>query len=57
MSLITKFLNRDLRAVFTSKERGTQIIIFETPGVHIDKSLHYPSSESSWLSQRTDAYF
>lgn len=57
MSLLTKFLNKNLRAVFTSEERGTHRIIFKAPGVLIDKSVHYPSSESSWLSQRADAHF
>jgi len=57
MSLLTKFLNRDLRAAFTLEERRTQITIFKAPRVHIDESFHYPLSESSWLSQRADARF
>lgn len=45
LSLLTKFLNRDLRAVSAPEEKGTQIIIFKALRVHIDKSLHYLLSE------------
>lgn len=45
LSLLAKFLNRDLRVVSASEEKGTQIIIFKALRVHIDKSLHYLLSE------------
>lgn len=44
LSLLTKFLNRNLRAVFASEERGTQRMSFKALRVHVDKSLHYLSS-------------
>lgn len=45
LSLLIKFLDRTLRALSASEERGMQIIIFKAVRVHINKSLHYLSSE------------